>query len=732
MKSGNGECYLFAGFRLDCGTQQLTRRGVAIPLTPKAFDTLLILVKDAGTLVPKDELLKRVWTDAIVGDDTLTQNIATLRKALGDSSDDPQFIRTIPRRGYQFIAPVERHLDPLVEQAPAIGAPRRTVWRAWLMWGGGLVVLTATLIALGIGLRLNAPHASPAIRFTIAAPEATAFSPSASLLAVSPDGLSIAFLAARAGGPTRIWVRTLDGLSPRELPGTDDAFSPFWSPDNQQIGFIADGKLKKVSLRGEPPVALCDLGLTGVAGPSWGRDGVILFTQPSGIFRIAADGGAVSRVTTVDQSHGETGHMLPQFLPDGRHFLYVVRSSEGEGRSSWIALRSLDSADDRRLFSASSQALYAEPGYLLFLRDGSLVAQRFDPRRLQVTGEPHPLSDVGAVGANPATPRGMFSVSQTGLIAYLPTTTSDLTWFDRAGKPLGSVGAPGLEQDPAISPDGQYLATSRYDARANSRNIWVRDLVHGGSESRLTSGVWDGGATWSRDASAIAFASGPAAEQVSVFVKNRMTGETRALENAPHGYVADWSRDGRFLIVTSPDTRRPATAPERDLNNVKTQSGREVWLVPVAGDQGPRLIARTHHSWLGATFSPDGRWLAYVNDNGDTPRILVRSPARDVEEPVVVGEGIEPRWREDSRELFFIGTDQNLMAVRVSPGDPLRPTTPVPLFRTNLVVRGVVGVLGRNQYVNTPDGQRFLLRQRHDDAAASIVVLSNWTSALGK
>ena len=304
----------------------------------------------------------------------------------------------------------------------------------------------------------------------MAAPEGAAFSPSASFLAVSPNGRLLAFLAARSGEETRLWVRSHDSLNAHELAGTDGARSPFWSPDSQSLGFFAHEQLKTVSLLGEPPRALCAVQPT-TPSATWSQNGVILFSHANAIFRVSSTGGVLSRVTSVDSDRGETAHILPQFLPDGRHFIYLAKGAAAGARDSWIVSGSVNGSEHRPLVRASSQAVYAEPGYLLFLDDGVLLAQPFDATRLQLEGAPLRLAEADRLGFNPATPRGMFSVSSAGTLAYRPSTPRELGWYDRRGTPLGWIGERGRDSDPALSPDGQRVAVSRYDPTTSSRDI---------------------------------------------------------------------------------------------------------------------------------------------------------------------------------------------------------------------------------------------------------------------
>jgi Tol biopolymer transport system component len=587
-----------------------------------------------------------------------------------------------------------------------------------------VVVLAAT--GLATAYFRAAPSSTPAVlRFVVTPPEGTTFSPSASFLAVSPNGRFLAFLASRPGEERRLWVRALDSLTARELAGTDGALGPFWSPDSRYLGFFARNRLKTVSLLGEPPEVLCETPSLEAASGTWHRNGAILFAQSHGIYRTSSTGGGATPVTSVDRQRGESAHVLPQFLPDGRHFVYTARAEAGGSFESWIVLRSLDSPDERRLFIARSQALYADRDYLLFLRDGALLAQPFDLARLQLRGEPLPVPQTEHVGFNPATPRGMFSVSQNGVLAYRPSAMAELGWFDRSGGPLGSIGAAGFDRNPALSHDGQRLAVSRYDPPMATRSVWILDVRRGGVASRFTARTaWETCPVWSPDDTSIIFARGvPSDEELYEKSSNRAT-EERVLPYRPRGCPLDWSPDGRYLLY---GTSRGFGSP-----------GSGLWLVPVKGDGEPKALAGEWPSGPQtpqARISPDGRWLTYVSDATGRREIYVRSfpDGKDGTWQVSSQGGIEPQWRGDGRELFFLGADQKLMSVPVITGSAFRAGTPTALFSTDLDPTGLP-ISGRNQYLVTADGQRFLINQPRRDAGASspVALLVNWTAALKK
>src|SRR3954454_20118744 len=315
--------YEFGVFVMDTGTRELRRGDQTIALTPKACDVLQVLVESGGVVVEKQDLLKGVWPDSFVSDETLTQNIATLRRALGDVAEHPQYIITVPRHGYRFAAAVHGVNSHRPVLAEAATLSRRAGPTPAVIFGVAALLIIAGVMGV-VRARLPPPGA-PLTRFEMAAPPGTVLNSSASHPAVSPDGRTIAFLAGRAGEESRIWVRPLDALTARELPGTAGAFAPFWSPDSHFVAFFTKGLLKKVGVSGEPPQVLCEASMSTVPSGSWHSNGVILFSRPDGIYRTTANGGGATRLTTINSHLGETAHVLPQFLPDGRHFLYTSR-----------------------------------------------------------------------------------------------------------------------------------------------------------------------------------------------------------------------------------------------------------------------------------------------------------------------------------------------------------------------------------------------------------------------
>ncbi|MBI4469101.1 MAG: serine/threonine-protein kinase, partial [Acidobacteria bacterium] len=370
-----------------------------------------------------------------------------------------------------------------------------------------LVILAGMALALAYFQR--APVKVRAVRSFILPPENTSFAPTllGPFTAVSPDGRRLAFLATMAEGKHALWVRAMDALSAQALAGTEDAQFPFWSPDSRFIGFFANQKLRKIDVSGGPPVTLCDA--PSNRGGTWNPDGVIIFgALAGGLSQVSATGGEVSAVTKLDQAGREATHRWPYFLPDGQHFLYLgMSTAAGESELGAIYVASLESKQSKLLLQASSNVAYAD-GYLLFLREATLMAQRFDSDRLEVAGDAFPVAE--QIQYASWTGRGAFSVSENGVLAYQTRagrTDSQLTWFDRTGKRLGVLGDPAFCDNHRLSPDGKSVMLTILDPQTRTRDIWIYDVASG-LRTRFTSDpAEERNSTWSSDGSRIVYSS---------------------------------------------------------------------------------------------------------------------------------------------------------------------------------------------------------------------------------
>jgi Tol biopolymer transport system component len=575
----------------------------------------------------------------------------------------------------------------------------------WAMSASTIVVVAIAAIAVAVAYlsRNRVAESAPTVRMSMATPGP--ISPQLGAV-LSPDGRQLAFVATGPSGKAMLWVRALDSLDARELPGTDRAAHPFWSPDGRSLGFIADSKVKRVDLDGGRVQALADTNVR--AGPAWGPDGTILFTSPpTQLMSVPATGGATKLLLTVDRSKKQTVVTWPRFLPDGRHFLVFVGNEVPE--QAGIHVGSLDSQELRFVVQSSFRAWYGEPGYLLSIQDETLMAQPFDLRRFDVTGAPTPVAD-GIWTARGAA-QASFSVSTTGMLAYVNASIKDgqLFWFDRSGQPLGALdGAVRNETlTPQISPDGRRVAMNRGEFPRDA--IWALP-TSGGAATRVTfNQPGPGLPIWSADGRRVLYRAGR-----QLIAKDIDTGvEETQLENVD-GSVVDWSRDGKTVLLSR--LRGSAT---------------DLFVASAGSSDTPVPFAETPFNEAQARLSPDGHWVAYTSNESGRDEIYVQSfPTAGRKRQVSIDGGAMPRWRGDGRELFYAAANQQMMAVPVSGGESPTFGAPVQLFRTRLVVAGSESTGLPTMYDVTPDGQRFLFRYPPEEAGPPITVVMNWRGAI--
>src|SRR5262245_1582882 len=541
-------------------------------------------------------------------------------------------------------------------------------------------------------------------------------------IAVSPDGRHLAFTAA-TGGNVQLWVRALDSTEARALAGTQGAMFPFWSPDSRFIGFFADSRLKKIDVTGGPALTLCESAVP--YGGAWSRDGVILFEQgQTGLWRISATGGEPTPVTTLDRSRQEFVHRLPTFLPDGHHFLYYI--SSGQKETHGVYLGSLDGAVKRRLLDNVTVIKYmaAVPddtasgsGWLIFGRDGALLARPFDARRLDFTGEPFSLSD--KVGSDCVLDDYFtFSVSDNGVLVFDPGANRrrrQYLWRDRRGQQIKPLDVEAGGSAPWLSPDEKRFIANRRDRQFPTGDLWLYD-VSGGKSTRFTyDPAADFSPVWSPDGSRIAWASTGAGGIANLCHRAAsLAGEgTLLLKSGYFKSPTDWSRDGRFIIYTQTDPKTKA----------------DVWVLPVngSGEAKPSPVLQSGANETSARLSPDGRWLAYASDASGRNEVYVQSlPEGGGKRQGQTGRGSRALWRRDWRELFYYAADGKLMSASVRSGESLEVGAPVPLFEFR------AGTLpGFTPYAVTGDGQRFLINAVVEtEPNAPLTVWVNWAAGL--
>jgi Tol biopolymer transport system component len=600
---------------------------------------------------------------------------------------DISAIRLLMNTGEQALAPSESQ----TQRAVSTGR--------WLATAGAGIAVGAALAA-GVGLPLaRRPTADPApVRFAVPAPGNAAFgvaigSPGMSL---SPDGRHLAFVIPQRGSESGLWIRPLDALDARALPGTRGAAGvPFWSPDGRHVGFLADRKLKKIDVASGLTTTVCDT--PALFGATWNQHGDILFSNGVELLRVPSAGGAPTVVTTPDRSKEEREHRWPQFLPDGAQFLYLNVATT----NSTIVAASLNSPTGKPLRESDSKALYASPGFLVFSRQGSLFAQPFDAKRAAISGEAVAIAE----GINAA--RGgasSFALSDSGVLAfrYLGIGMAELSWFDRAGKALGRFAEAAQYLQVSLSPDGKQIAAQR--GQGASAEIWLIDSARGVS-SRFKEGA---GPVWSPDSVELAYY-----DLRSGLIQRTAHDGTRDKTFAPGltGIVEDWSKDGRYLIY------------------LDLAEGVDVWALAL-DDLKPLRITATAAAEDEPALSPDGRWLAYMSTESGRSEIYVRSfPPRPGDRTTRISTkgGHQPKWRGDGRELFFLTPEGVMMAVDISSTPAaMEPGTPLVLFQTGINVSAIV-----DQYGVTADGQKFLVITPSGDASESpIAVVLNWAAGL--
>src|SRR5579864_3837110 len=601
----------------------------------------------------------------------------------------------------------------------------------WPVWCAAAVFLVALATLSFVHFRERLLVSAP-VQFQIS-PSARERLPQGEAFAVSPDGHHLAFSATDSAGIARLWIRSLNSLEDRVLSnGYPTAVKPrgvvppfFWSPDSRFIGFQSGSKLAKIEISGGPAQTLCDVQGT-VVGGSWNRDGVIVFADTGkGLMQVSAAGGVTSPLTTLDRSRKETVHVLPSFLADGRHFLYERASSIPE--NSGIYIGSLDikpeKQDSRRLLETTSGPVYvsssgSDSGEVLFLRQGTLMAQRFDVHRLEPSGEAAPVAE--QVGSY--LDYGLFSASDNGILVYRSDAGQDfqLTWLDQQGKVLGTVAEPGRYNSMSLSPDGRRVAVSSTNAE-NTPNwdIWLLDVARNTSTRLSYDQVRATFPVWSADGNSIVFDTKYAGES-SLYLKLASgAGDERLLLTSTGGekYATSWSRDGRFLLYTAID-------PE-------TKS--DLWVLPLQGDRQPIPFLRTGFNEDSGRFSPDAHWIAYTSDESGRDEIYVRDFSSGAEHGswdaagkwlISKDGGTNPRWRGDGRELFYVAPDGELTSVEISAKPVFKAGAPRPLFQLP------PGFIGGDV---TADGSRFLIGVPvAQSASVPFTVVLNWRTSLKK
>ena len=534
------------------------------------------------------------------------------------------------------------------------------------------------------------------VRFTLTLPD-EAEMPDGAQFAVSADGTQLVVAARRVRGPQRLWIRRLQSLEWREMPGTDGATFPFWSPDSRHIGFFDGRRLKRIDVANDLTQTLCDV--RSGQGGTWGTQHVIVFADAAGLSRVPDSGGAPVPVTKLDDSHGQRAHLWPHFLPDGRRFIFLVQTANDEAATH---IGQIDGGGSVAIANGHGPAAYAA-NVLLFSRGGTLATQQFDPAGDEITGEVETLGGIDEV-AGSTTAGPAFSASSTVLVyRHGEEPKQQLTWIDRQGRHIGPVGEPADYTGFALSPDGRSVAFARRgDDGASS--VWLMDVTSGRPQRghRLTTGRGRF-PLWSPDGSRLAFSSrGNDGESVHAIVVATGGMEELLFRSPESRHLTDWSHDSRLLIYSARSQK----------------TGMDLWMLPM-DDRKPLPLRQTPADESQGRWSPDGRWIAYVSDESGSEEVYVRPvPPSEGRWQISSRGGTHPRWSADGREIYFLSPEGQLMAVEVRAAATLQLG----------VERLIFDVHGADDFAVSPDG-RFLVPVPVDEGRdRQLQVVLNWAA----
>jgi len=540
-----------------------------------------------------------------------------------------------------------------VSPPPTVRRLRLTSRRVGVAAAVLLAIVAGTLafVFLSRAVRESDAAHAQAVRFTLMLPDGVQI-PEAAQFALSGDGTQVVVVARHLdGGMQRLWLRRLQSLEWRELPRTDGAAFPFWSPDGRHVGFFAGSRLKRIDMGTELIEALCDV--DNGRGGTWSDQGVIIFSGSRGLFRVPASGGTPTPLTPLESGRGANAHLRPQFLPDGRHFIFTASLVKDRKLASYIG--DLETGEIRAIGDGGATAFVADR--LLFSRGSALAAQPFDLARVGLIDEARMIGGVEDV-TNDLTNGSAFAASSTVLVyqRHVPRQRR-LTWFDRNGRVTHAEDDVADADRIALSPDRRTLAVVRGDGDGDTSSLWLMDVV----SPRVTRLTWGGtrdeSPVWSPDSSRIAFTSHRGDHQGVHIVVRDLNGMDESLLQLPNAQLTDWTRDGRFLIYSA----RSAT------------TGSDLWMLPMTGERKPLPLDQSPASESQGVVSPDGRWIAYVSDQSGADEIYLRPfPPMEGRWQVSTGGGTRPQWRDDGREILFLSPDSEVMAV------PLQVVSSVP------------------------------------------------------
>ena len=626
-----------------------------------------------------------------------------------------------PEERLQSARDVKLHLEWINEAGSKAGVPApvlsRRKTRQRLAWGAAAALFVLASGFAAAYFREASVHPRT-VRSYILPPDKTSFSFEASTggPVLSPDGTRLVCEAVDATGKRLLWIRPLDSLTAQPLEGTEEATFPFWSPDSRSVGFFVSGKLKKIDTFGGPPETLCDV--PGGRGGAWSPKGVIVFSPDAygGLQSVPSAGGAPADLVPLDKARQETSLRWPEFLPDGKHFLYWGGNPTSTSQATnGLYLGSLDSKDKRFLFQSDSQGLYVPPGFILFLRDRTLMAQPFDAGGLKTAGEAFPVAEEVA---NPESYRlGHFSASLDGRLVYQTGDSAgvQVVLLNASGGDAGSVGEPANVIDIDLSPDGKRLAEEVQDTQTKNVDIWLVDLARNVRTRFTFNPAFDTFPVWSPDGSKVAFSSNRKGHS-DIYVKSA-TGAGDAeplLVSDSEKYVTDWSRDGRYLTFTQVDSKGKTLA--------------DLFLLPLFGDKKPIPLVQTQFLEGMGAFAPDGHWIAYQsNESGKSEIYITSYPQAGGKWQVSQGGGVSPRWEPGGKGLYYRTPDGKLMEASVtSNGSAVEVGTPHQVAKIQL------GELPGNawDFDPMPGGNGFIVMRPQRTESVPLVFVTHWSAGI--
>ncbi|MBN2318662.1 MAG: PD40 domain-containing protein, partial [Acidobacteria bacterium] len=627
-------------------------------------------------------------------------------------STTPQNIRFVLRRclvkernrRFHCIADLRILMDEMREINEAT-TPVKSTWSKWIL------VSTTSLLAIALMvfafLYFHGAAPSEAMHYHVSVPPLV----NDHSFAISPDGSRITFAASSAGANS-LFVCKIGSVTPEPLDGTEGAEYPFWSPDSRSIAFFAKGRLMQVDATGGSPRLICPA--RGIFNGTWNRDGIIIFSEGEELRQVSADGGESATLTTLDEF--QNAHVFPHFLPNGVHYLYTAFANEPS--KNGIFLGSLDSEKKMQLLTATVSAAYVDPGYLLFQRERALYAQPFDVKKLESMGEAIRIADNlildVRIGISP------FDASQNGVLIYRTgnmQAKSQFIWFDKTGNQIGLAGAPGMySPDFDLSPDEKQIAMKLIDISGSRANIYLMDWERDIREQLTNNPSANIHPHWSADGQRIAFASYRKGDS-ELFEKKvgSIEAETELLVSSENEQTPSWSKDDRHIAFGK-----------------VMGSDIDIYALPLFGEKKPFPIIQLPGNEHNFEFSYDNKWLAYQSDESGINQVYLISfpdPEAQPKRQISNNGGVQPQWREDGKELYYLALDGKIMAVEITTDTGIDIGASRELIDTSMIVLPS----DQRQYAATRDGQRFLVLKPLTEAASTpITITFNWTSLLNK